>query len=428
MWLMIYDSNDSNETCCCWTRDVRPGRVGHRPSNDNAVAGADTLEEDLNGSDEDRVGRQLQQLVELTEDCAIVVLDVAGYVLSWNQGAERLHGYPREQALGRHCRHLHESAARDRCEPERLLQIARDVGRAETTGWLVGRDGSSFLAHTVVTALRDDTGELTGYGQLTRRAANADTVQATAGASAALRDAGRLSTVAELALGVVHDINNIVAVILSHTALLEMELPLEGSQRSSLEGIHAAAERATTLSRQLLELGRRRTPERKPVHLAEVVGGVERLIRHLVGGMVRVEVSSGRAPAILADAAQLEQVLLNLVLNARDAMPRGGLLSIETTGVDVTTSTNARSGALTPGRYAVLVVTDTGTGMDAPTRSRIFEPYFTTKSKDRGTGLGLCNVLGIVKEYGGDIRVWSEPGKGSMFWIYLPAAGADEQA
>jgi len=241
--------------------------------------------------------------------------------------------------------------------------------------------------------------------------------------------ARRMESIGLLAGGVAHDFNNMLTPILGNAEILLQELGADDGRRERVEHIVRAAERSKDLVRQLLAFARRQTLEMRPVDLNAVVEGFQRMLRRTLRENVAIE--TRLAPdvgMVLADAGQMEQILLNIALNAQDAMPGGGLLAIETGVADLDEAYAAAHDGVAPGRYASLALSDTGCGMDGSVRSRIFEPFFTTKGPGRGTGLGLATVYGIVRQHRGSVSVYSEPGMGSTFRIYLPRLGAVEKA
>lgn len=237
-----------------------------------------------------------------------------------------------------------------------------------------------------------------------------------------LRHAQKMEAIGRLAGGVAHDFNNLLMVIIGYTELLRENLPKDGDQRGYADAVWNAGKKATLLTSQLLAFSRKQVISPRVLDLNAVLQEVDRMLPRLIGEDVQLSIVQGANLAtVKADPGQMEQVIMNLCVNARDAMPRGGKLTIETDTVKIDTDTARRIGASSPGTFVMLSVTDNGAGMDAQTQSRIFEPFFTTKEKGKGTGLGLATVYGIVKQSGGYITVESELGRGSRFDVYLPA-------
>ena len=233
----------------------------------------------------------------------------------------------------------------------------------------------------------------------------------------------RLSALGQLVGGVAHDFNNLLTVILGHIQIMLADVGDGDPLKENLRAVEIAGERATALVRQLLAVGRRQCLQPVPLDLKEIVAGIEPMLRRLLGPAI--ELCPASAPdlkAVLVDPVQIEQVITNLAVNARDAMPAGGRLTIQTANVKFARESTPRQLDLSPGAYVQLTVTDTGCGMDAQTQSQVFEPFFTTKRPGLGTGLGLATVYGIVKQSGGEIEVESEPGAGASFRIYLPCS------
>jgi signal transduction histidine kinase len=243
-----------------------------------------------------------------------------------------------------------------------------------------------------------------------------------------LRQAQKMEAIGQLAGGVAHDFNNILTAILGAADLMLADLPPDSPSREDAQDISDSAQRAAALTRQLLAFSRKSSAQTRPVDVNDVVRGLESMLRRLLAANIEVRFALGQGIGhALADAGQVEQILLNLAVNARDAMPQGGKLTIETANAELDVEYAQAHPGLKPGRYVMLAVSDTGVGMDPPTRARIFQPFFTTKGQ-KGTGLGLSTVDTIVRQHGGHVWVYSEPGHGAVFKVYLPHARASGAA
>jgi PAS domain S-box-containing protein len=242
-----------------------------------------------------------------------------------------------------------------------------------------------------------------------------------------LRMSQKLEAVGQLAGGIAHDFNNLLTVIRGYSELVLNRLNETDENRPKIEEINRAAERASTLTHQLLAFSRKQVLQPKLFDLNHLVTDMSKMLRRLIGENIEMATIIGQEAPINADPGQIEQVLMNLVVNARDAMPRGGRLTVETARIEIDENYASTHLSVQPGPYVMLAVTDTGLGIDEETRKHIFEPFFTTKEQGKGTGLGLSTVYGIVKQSGGNIWLYSEPGQGTVFKVYLPAAQIDAQ-
>jgi PAS domain S-box-containing protein len=353
-----------------------------------------------------------------------IVLDHDFRITRWNPSAERVFGWSAEEMLGESYqlvipeekRDEHAALRRDALRGKRIMGVETQRRR---------KNGSLVDVSTSVSALHAPDGSVRGFAVVM-----ADITERLR-LEARLRQTEKMEAVGQLAGGVAHDFNNLLTVITSYSALLVGELPAESPLRADVQQIESAARRAATLTRHLLAFSRQQVLRPQRLTLNGVVGGVEKLLRRLVREDIEIITAlDPNAGVVEADPSQLEQVVINLVVNSRDAMPRGGTLTIRTSNVELDDSYIERHTevAVVPGRYSMLSVTDTGSGMSREVQSRIFEPFFTTKGAGTGTGLGLSTVYGIVKQSGGYIWVYSEQGRGTVFKVYLPHAAAGHES
>ncbi|NIR45994.1 MAG: PAS domain S-box protein [Gemmatimonadetes bacterium] len=345
---------------------------------------------------------------------AIVVTDVEGIIQYVNPAFERVTGYSPDEVLGKNPRILSSG----RHEPEFYRELWDTLLRGEVwAGRLQNRrkDGSLFQQEGTIAPVRDVAGRVVNYVSVARD------VTREAELEEQLRQAQKMEALGQLAGGVAHDFNNVLTAIIANSEMLVGDLEAAGQPTVLAEEIKAAGGRAAALTRQLLTFSRRQVLQPELVDLSVTIDGVTQLIGRLIGDEVELELSLARdLGRVRIDRGQLEQVVVNLAVNARDAMPEGGKLIIETSNTEVEEAEAGSQDLACSGPHVLLAMTDTGTGMDTDTRTRIFEPFFTTKPKGKGTGLGLSTAYGIVKQSGGFIRVYSEPGRGTTFRIYLP--------
>ena len=358
---------------------------------------------------------RLAQIVDSSQD-AIIGGNLDGIITSWNRGAEDIFGYTLEEAIGKPIAML---APPDRPHeiPGIFEKIRLGEGVENFESVRVTKDGGHLNVSISVSPVADAEGRIVGASAIARN------ITAQKRAEEQLRQAQKMEAVGRLAGGVAHDFNNILGIITGSCELLLGRLDPAASGLPYVHNIREAAERGASLTRQLLAFSRRQPLQPRLLDLNEGLSEVSKLLRPLLGDDIQVSLLPGPESAIVeADPGQLDQIVLNLAVNSRDAMPQGGKLILETAVRDFDEAFAAQHPPMTAGRYVMLAVSDNGSGMDAATVSRIFEPFFTTKETGKGTGLGLATVYGIVKQAGGHIWVYSEPGRGTTFRIYLPCA------
>ncbi|MGH7044530.1 MAG: PAS domain S-box protein [Acetobacteraceae bacterium] len=395
----------------------------------------------LNGTLEQRVRERTQQLeasfeqlreserhfrllVESVRDYAMFQIDPQGRVVKWNSGAARLHGYTAAEMVGRHISCLYTEADLASGLLEKMIARATSVGRYEVECWRVRKGGGTFWMNVTLHAIRDEVGQLLGFTKVTRD------LTEKRGVEEQLRQSQKLEAVGRLTGGVAHDFNNTLTVINGNLETLQRRLsergdgPLQRLVNSAL----LASSRAAVLTHQLLAFSRRQPLQPKPVSVNPLISGVSEMLRRTFAETIAVEtVLAGGVWLIHVDVNQLESCMLNLAVNARDAMPDGGKLTIESANVHLDESYTSTTD-VAAGQYVGIFVSDTGVGMTAEVVSKAFEPFFTTKQIGQGTGLGLSQVYGFVKQSSGHVKIYSEVGSGTTVKIYLPRLLLQEEA
>ncbi|HWZ81143.1 MAG TPA: PAS domain S-box protein [Terriglobales bacterium] len=357
--------------------------------------------------------QRLQIHIEHTP-LAVIEWDPQFCVASWNAAAHHIFGFSREEAIGQHASFIVSPAFRHHVEE--VWQALRDQkGGTRSTNNNTTKDGRTISCEWYNTPLVDESGRLLGVASLVQ-----DVTERVA-LEERLRQSQKMEAIGRLAGGVAHDFNNLLTVIMGYTQVLTDGLPPASRLTDATNQIRSAADRAAGITRQLLAFSRKQVLSPRVIDLNDVMMNLDTMLRRLIGEDIQVLTVPGRAlGTVKADPGQIEQVILNLALNARDAMPQGGKLTLETENMDLDDAYAREHRPLQPGRYVMLAVSDTGTGMSPETQAHIFEPFFTTKDVGKGTGLGLSTVYGIVKQSGGYIWVYSEPDQGTTFKIYLP--------
>jgi two-component system cell cycle sensor histidine kinase/response regulator CckA len=361
--------------------------------------------------------RQSQQKLRIHFEhtpLAVVEWDTQLRITEWSPSAERVFGYSRQEAIGRDGSFLVPAAIWEHVD--RMGQeILKQKGGTRSTNDNLTKDGRTISCEWYNTPLVDESGRVLGVASLVQ-----DVTERVA-LEERLRQSQKMEAIGRLAGGVAHDFNNLLTVIMGYSQLLADGLSPASHLMDATGQIRSAADRAAGITRQLLAFSRKQVLSPRVIDLNNIMMNLDTMLRRLIGEDIEVLTVPGRGlGAVKADPGQIEQVIMNLALNARDAMPDGGKLTLETENAELDDSYAREHEPLQPGRYVMLAVSDTGTGMSAETQAHIFEPFFTTKEVGKGTGLGLSMVYGIVKQSGGYIWVYSEPGRGSAFKIYLP--------
>jgi PAS domain S-box-containing protein len=385
------------------------------------ITGRKRAEEELRKSE-----AFIKNILESVDE-GFVVVDREYRILSANKAFGRLAGVPEAAAAGRRCYDVSHHAGKPCFDTGEECPVKHTF----ETG----------ISHNAVHQHTDSAGvkyvvEIKSYPVLDASGTVVSVIETISDITEKrkleeqLHQAQKMEAIGTLAGGVAHDFNNILTAIIGYGNIVKMKMRHDDPQRISVDQILASSERAARLTQGLLAFSRKQVINPKPVDVNEIVKSVENLLRRLIGEDVElVTRTAGQSLLVMADTGQIEQVLMNLATNARDAMPEGGLLVIETEEIDVQEDVISAHGCGKPGKYALTTVSDTGGGMDAQTREKIFEPFFTTKELGKGTGLGLAIVYGIIKQHEGNVTVYSEPGKGTTFKIYLPLiATAVEEA
>ncbi len=358
---------------------------------------------------------RLASIIDSSED-AILSKGLDGTITSWNKGAEHIYGYAPEEIVGKHISLLIPS---DR--PYEIAEILQKIARGERIehheSVRITKDGRRLDVSVSVSPLRDATGEVVGASAIARD------ITAQKRAEGQFRQSQKMEAIGRLAGGVAHDFNNILGIINACTEFLRDRIDPAAEPSLYVENIKKATDRGRALTKQLLAFSRTSAIQPRILDVNERLREISKLLRPLLGDDVEILVVPKSSSAVVeADPGQLDQIVVNLAVNARDAMPRGGKFILETSAVRFDEAFAEQNQAMPAGKYVVLAVSDTGIGMDGNTMSRIFEPFFTTKELGKGTGLGLATVYGIVKQSAGHIMVYSEPGQGTTFKIYLPSA------
>ncbi|WP_194726791.1 hybrid sensor histidine kinase/response regulator [Noviherbaspirillum malthae] len=363
--------------------------------------------------------QRFRMLVQGVTDYAIYMLSPEGNVTNWNAGAERIKGYTADEVIGTSFARFHTPEDRAAGLPAVALQTAMREGRFEREAWRIRKDGTRFWAHVIIDAIRDDDGTLIGFAKITRDITEKkEATEALERANAALFQAQKMEAIGQLTGGIAHDFNNLLSVLSNGLEIL----PVDNQNALSvkiMESMRRAVERGATLTQQLLSFARQQPLNPEKYNLNTLINGFESVLRRAGNSSIafRADLAPNLNP-VLVDAPRFETALLNLVVNARDAMPAGGTISIVTKNADLA---DGQVAGLAAGRYVMVTVSDTGSGMTQEVMMRAFEPFFTTKEVGKGTGLGLSQVYGFMKQSGGAVEAVSTVGEGTTISLYLPA-------
>lgn len=366
--------------------------------------------------------RQFRLLVQSVTDYAIFMLDPEGRVSNWNSGAQRIKGYLPQEIIGEHFSRFYTAADRESGAPQLALKTARDEGRFIGEGLRVRKDGTQFWASVVIDPIRAEDGTLLGFAKVSRDITERrDAERALEQAREALFQSQKMEAIGQLTGGVAHDFNNLLAAVMGSLELAMKRLNGADIRVTSLlQNAIEGAKRGSVLTQRMLAFARRQDLKPEPIAVRGLVDGMSMLLRPSLGPHIALENRvSNDIPCVEADTNQIEMALLNLAVNARDAMPDGGSLVIDASTETVGEPSDLR---LKPGSYICLSVTDQGEGMDKSTLQKATEPFFTTKGVGKGTGLGLSMVKGVAEQLGGDLKLHSRKGQGTRAELWLPIA------
>jgi PAS domain S-box-containing protein len=358
--------------------------------------------------------RSFRLLVEGVADYALYMLDPSGIVTSWNIGGERIKGYSSEEIVGQHFSRFYTEVDRANGKPARALGIARDQGRYEEEGWRVRKGGTFFWASVVIDPIYEDD-QLIGFAKITRDITERRNTQLKLEAmQTQLAESQKFDALGQLTGGVAHDFNNLLMIISGSLHTLKRGADDDAKLQRAISAIETATKRGAALTSQLLTFARRQSVNPQAIDFPDRIAAIREVLDAGVGSSVRLAFDIDRDVwPIRTDAAELETALLNLVINARDAMPDGGTVTISARNVVLDET-------LLTGEFVAIDVADTGLGIPTDVVDKIFEPFFTTKPIGKGTGLGLSQVHGFAHQAGGTVKVASELGKGTTFTILLP--------
>jgi PAS domain S-box-containing protein len=374
-------------------------------------------------------------LVDSIKDYAIFMLDPDGRVTSWNSGAQRIKGYRRDEILGRNFGKFYTDEDRAAGVPAQLLALAAELGRAEAEGWRVRNDGSRFWASVILDRIDDEAGRHVGFAKVTRDITDQHLAQnMLAEARERMLQAQKMEAIGQLTGGLAHDFNNLLTVVIGNLETIQQNLDLlssgaAGQLKRAAASALRCAQRAATLTQRLLAFARQQALDPRPLNPNKFIAAAVEFLQRSLGETINIEAVGGAGLwQVEVDPNELEAALLNLAVNARDAMPQGGKLTIETSNAFLDEDYCRHNPEVRRGQYVMITLTDDGVGMRADVRERAFEPFYTTKAAGQGTGLGLSQVYGFIKQSEGHVKIYSEPGEGTTVKIYLPRLIAETVA
>lgn len=366
---------------------------------------------------------QFRLLVDSVTDYAIYMLSPSGEISNWNAGAKRIKGYEQDEVIGTHFSRFYTEEDRAAGIPVKALETAALEGRFVSEGWRIRKDGSRFWAHALIHPIYNEAGKLIGFAKITRDITERrEAEQALENAQQALFHAQKMEAIGKLTGGVAHDFNNLLSVIVNGLAVLRM-IVRDDQAVKMLDSMERAANRGSTLTQQLLTFARRQPFKQDKHNLNRIIKSFEAVLRRANRSSAQFDVSlAASLPSVMVDSSQFEAALLNLVVNARDAIPEGGAIAITTEAVDLG---HHQVKQLPAGRYVKVSIIDNGHGMEPEIITYVIEPFYTTKPVGKGTGLGLSQVYGLIQESGGEMMIESTPGVGTCVSLYFPALVGD---
>jgi PAS domain S-box-containing protein len=361
-------------------------------------------------------------LVSGVTDYALYMLDPTGIVTNWNAGGQHIKGYAPHEIIGQHFSRFYTDADRANGRPARALRVAATEGRYEEEGWRVRKDGSFFWASVVIDPIRDDSGELLGFAKITRDITERrEAQQQLEKVQLQLAESQKLDALGQLTGGVAHDFNNILMIVGGSIHALKKLIGDDARGRRAIESIETATQRGAALTNQLLTFARRQRVNPEPVNIDERIQSIRQVLDTGLGGAValRIEAEPNLWP-VTVDVTELETALVNLIINARDAMPNGGEVAITARNIVIEEEPHR-------GEHVAITVADNGVGIPPDVVSKVFDPFFTTKPIGKGTGLGLSQVHGFAHQAGGTVSLRSELGHGTAITIFLPRGNGEQR-